>query len=310
MQRFVAALFVLLALAGCSDAPKATDEVSSSFDDLGIKATATTGVLLGVVVDEAIRPLAGAKVAATGPDAVALEKTTDSAGRFAFADLTPGTYFLAASLLNYQSAQTSAEVVAGDDEPRAVRVQLARLFDQNPFSEQFQFDGFLACSISFPVGTTCVNDYTRLVPQCNGGCLRDYELAKTAGNIREYVYTISPGWQAIISETTWERTSEVSSEQLTLSLSYYSRPSASHFYGNEVSANPLYHRIDLGKEADGQNGDPALIPPEGTNEFFAFFNAGGGQAAINQAFRHFQHTFYYGLPPDDWSFIAGHPLPF
>lgn len=313
MRAAALAMLAALVLAGCSDSSPELD--ASDFDDLGVAPTATTGILVGVVVDEAIRPLAEAQVTATGPDGKQRTGNTDDAGRFAFEDLAPGVYILSATRLNYQSAQTSTNVEAGVANPPVVRIQLARLFDQQAFVEQFQFDGFLSCSISFPIGTTCVNDYTRLVPQCNGGCLKDYELSKTAGNKREYVYTINAGWQSIIFETTWDRTSDYSSEELNLLVSYYSRASTSHYHGAREGTDPLHLRIDLGDDSvPGAREDPNPIPPEGTNELFIFFNSGGippgGGLVINQAFRHFQHTFYYGIPPPDWSFIAGDNLPF
>src|SRR5687768_18580677 len=56
---------ILTALAGCSggDGGKpAPIEDDTDFQDLDLAATATTGIIRGLVVDEAIRPLGGAKI--------------------------------------------------------------------------------------------------------------------------------------------------------------------------------------------------------------------------------------------------------
>jgi hypothetical protein len=311
MRVAVALIALGVLLSGCSSdggkEPVASD--SGDFEDLGVKPTDTKGVLLGVVVDDAIRPIAEAKVALQMPAGGQQEKVTDDQGRFAFGDLEPGTYFLQVSHLQYASAQTSAEVRAGEADPMVHRVQLIRVFEQDPFTEQIQFEGFLACSNGVGVGTTCVNDYTRLVPQCNGGCLKQYNLSKTAGNIREYVWGLGPGWQSVVFEVVWEKTNDVS-EDLTLAVSYFNRTSTSHYYARASQASPIRLQMDVGTAADGQAEEPELVPPEGANELFTFFNAGSGSVAVNQKFTSIQTHFYYGVPPEGWSFAAGDELPF
>jgi hypothetical protein len=314
--RLLAALLLLalMTLAGCAGTGSKANEPTLSQADLGAKASATKGVLLGVVVDEAIRPIKDAKVTLSGA-AVNETKTTDAQGRFAFDDLDPGTYFLRVKHPLYTSAQSSAEVVAGVDDPPITRIQLGRLFSQQPFSEQFKFDGYLSCSISFPVGTTCVNDYTRLVggtvPGCEGGCLKQYNVSKTAGNTREYVSTVSAGWQVIVMEAYWEPSTDLN-HGLDISVSFFTRPDSGHFFGNAASESPLRLQFDVNKTAEGQQEDPKLINWQGQPDLFVFYNDGGGagSVAVNQAFTHFQTNFYYGLPPDGWSFVNGDTLPF
>src|SRR5688572_410097 len=87
----------LVLLAGCaanSGGEPGPASTAGDFSDLDVDATETTGVLLGVVVDETIRPIAGASVVLQGGPAGDKKATTDQEGRFAFDDLEPGTYFL------------------------------------------------------------------------------------------------------------------------------------------------------------------------------------------------------------------------
>lgn len=320
-------LLLMLAslLAGCSGGggggPSPTGD-GQQFDDLDVQATETTGVILGVVVDAAITPIEGATVTLTSTQPT-LSQKTDSQGRFAFEDLEPGTYLMQVTHLQFAAAQSSAEVVAGIDEPKVVRIMLERLFDQNPYSEIIKFDGFLACAYAIGVSSTCVNDYTRVTgerciptspPQCYcaGGCLRDYNLSQMGGNVREYVSSVGPGWQVMIIEETWEPTSDAG-KNLGFTVSYFSRPNAGHWFGSVNGPNPIRIQFDVGVEhgsASYGGDEPSIIPPEGYNELFVFFGAGSGSVVLNQRFQSFQTSFYYGVPPEGWSFVNGDPMPF
>lgn len=318
----LAALAVLAALlAGCTGGGGGSDEPKpSDFDDLGLSATSTTGILIGVVVDQAIRPVQDVSIEVTKPDGGKLQDKTDAEGRFAFSGLAPGSYLVAASHPQFTRSQSTAEVQAGVEDPPVVRILLERLFSNDPFSELIKFDGYLACSYSFPVGSTCVNDYTRIlgnsVPGCQGGCLRDYNVSQQGGNIREYQSVIGPGWQRIVFETVWTPSVDSTSPELTISVSYFTRPNAAHFFAGDSQPSPLRLELNLGDDsppgANAGEGEPEVIGPEGRPDLFVFFNNGGGPGSVtvNQSFRAFQTTFYYGLPPDGWSFANGDELPF
>ncbi len=302
-------------LAGCSSSggPEGPgQEDGAAFDDLDVQATDTKGILLGVVVDEAIRPIPEAQVALRLPDGSTLDQATDADGRFAFGDLEPGTYFLVVKHGLYLDAQTSAEVVAGDNEPRVQRIQLTRRFAQDPYMEILPYDGYLACAYSaFVLSSTCVNDYTRLagvVPGCQGGCLREYNVSQAGGNIREYTTSISPGWQTLVFEMTWAPSLTGTGNELGVTVSFFNRTSTGHWYGNAVQANPLRMQIDVGVAGPNQQEEPELIPAEGMNDLFVFF--GAGDLAVNQKFQSFQTNFYYAVPPEGWSFINNDPRPF
>src|SRR5688572_1246245 len=124
----VAALALLPLLAGCSGDEDGPEEP--------LAATATTGILRGVVVDEAIRPLLRVNVTLPLPDGTVLNSTTAEDGAFAFGDLVPGGYVVQARKLGYLDTAVSVNVTAGDGDPDGVRVLMGADVLNAPFVEE------------------------------------------------------------------------------------------------------------------------------------------------------------------------------
>lgn len=154
MQWIPLAAAVALLLAGCSDAAPQDDAAGVDFSDLDLSASATTGIIRGVVVDDAIRPLAGADIT-VNPGG--LTTRSDDNGRFGFDGLAAGVYFLSATRLGFDSMQSSVDVVAGVSEPAILRILLTALPGTEPYVEALTFNGFLtfgAAIFATSVGTT------------------------------------------------------------------------------------------------------------------------------------------------------------
>lgn len=148
MRAWLAWIVVLsTGLAGCAGSGDGLSDAERAARDLQIQATATTGVVRGVVVDQALRPLAGATVVLAG----GAETTSNEAGAFGFDDLEPGTYFLTASLDYHTTVQQSADVVAGVSDPSIVRILLTAIPRLTPFVEAFQAKMYVIGAISTPV---------------------------------------------------------------------------------------------------------------------------------------------------------------
>lgn len=136
----------LVALAGCSEASEPTPDEPELGLDESLEATDTTGVIRGVVLDPAVIPIEGATVTI---NSLGTATTTNANGAFGFADLEPGTYFLDIAKAGFVGTQTSAEVQAGVDLPPVVKVQLVPDASTAPYVQAFQFDGYMACSLSY-----------------------------------------------------------------------------------------------------------------------------------------------------------------
>ena len=145
-------LLVLLvaapALAGCSGDGGGAEAEGADFTPLELEATATTGIIRGIVVDEAIRPVAGAAVGTTLPDGGVRNTTSNADGAFGFDELPPGTYFLQVGKEGYVDVQASADVVAGVAEPPIVKVLLAADPTSLPYVSAHVYDAFVACSFT------------------------------------------------------------------------------------------------------------------------------------------------------------------
>ncbi|HUR24834.1 MAG TPA: carboxypeptidase regulatory-like domain-containing protein [Candidatus Thermoplasmatota archaeon] len=312
VSAFAAGLSFLL-LAGCSGGGGAAPaEDVADFEDLGVAPTATTGVILGIVVDSSIRPVAEATVKATGAGQ-SKETTTDEEGRFAFGALEPGTYLLAITHPLYLDAQSSAEVAAGLEDPPITRVLLDRRFTQDPFSETLKFEGFIACGFNAGTVAPCVTDFTQVLPPCGGGCFP--ELRTVMGDRRDYLTSIGPGWQQLIIEMTWEPSAQATSPAMGFVVSHPNRTGAAHSFGEAEGPNPIRWQADVGEEAPGAaSQEPTMIPAEGWPDLLVFSNVRSSDApaavTVQQSFTIFQNNFYYGTPPEGWSFIAGDEPPF
>jgi hypothetical protein len=305
MLRLAAAVLLVSVLAGCSGGEPAA--LPDGAD--GAPIAAGTGRLCLVVVDEANRPVGGANATVALADGTVRSAVSDEQGR-ACLDLPPGTYLVDVAHIHqtYEASQTSAEVEAGRE--AVVKVQLQRLFEQEPYHETLKFEGFIQCgyAVSGVMSSLCVNDYTHFVgPYTCPECEHLFDRRSTD-------FAVGAGWQTMVFEMTWEPTAQGTSELMRLTISHFPRP-ASHWYCGGASTDPVLVRMEVGVVCEDQQDEPELVPPEGqpNMHLFAATNAPPGQpasAAFNQGFTVFINVFYFGKPPEGWSFIAGDDHPF
>src|SRR5688572_6819746 len=160
-MRWLPSLLVAALLAGCSSPPSDGPEPAepADFEELDLVATSTTGVIRGVVVDVAIRPVANASITLTPGDQTTRSTAT---GTFGFESLEPGTYFLKVEKIGYNSTQTSTEVAAGVAEPEIVKVLLTSVPGTQPYVEVLTFTAFITCGVAVVVSSVGCNTYPPL----------------------------------------------------------------------------------------------------------------------------------------------------
>lgn len=317
------------ALAGCTDNKAPSAEPEANFEDLGLQASDTTGILRGVVIDEAIRPIADVRITiTTGTFNRSMDTKAD--GLFGFDGLQPGDYFVTASKAGFTTMQSSGQVVAGVKEPTAIKIQLTADPSTAPYIQSQHLNGFITCSVRGMI----------IAYQCGVG-------AEDVVN-DEYDLTAIPEW--IQSEMTWQSTQATGDElslsirclvnsarcpdgQLTIVRSEGKSPqiatinrTVAEFWalgapdGDPLSISifafgrsdlDVYDEETVDSTQEPITGKPCLdwsgvIFPAGT-----CIRATGPGLIINQKVDVYTHIFYGFLPIEGWTFgeDGEHPLP-
>lgn len=287
-------------LAGCSDggsAPAKDDPFDGFEGELGTGKDG--GVIRGVVVDGAIKPVADVKVVlqASGD-----ETRTDGAGRFAFTEVEPGSHFLKASKPGYGTAQQSTDVVAGLADPPVVKILLEADLSYNPFYQEMVFDGYIECST--PLLALC--SVPNLGPEaaCIAAGIGCGTTLTNDDFLIDHAMEGVPSW--VQSEMVWESTQQL---------------------GDGMD---LLHSWDCGGvylcDHVASGGSPLLLVEDeaGISEIglgseiqnltVRVFSAGGEETAglvgfsVQQRFQVFTHVFY-GYQPGAWRFSEDPQVP-
>jgi len=313
----VALLVAGVALAGCSSkAPAAAGPVTS--------ATPTTGVIQGVVVDEAVRPLAGANVTVRGASGATWNATTGAPGTFRIGGLAPGTYVVTVSKHRYGSLQQTVDVRAGVDDPQLTKFQLTFEASSLPYANVYKTEGFHEC------GTYIAGSILRVCSNINIATwivvCQDTGKAVCLGNVTQdhslFLQSIDGIPTFIQSEMSWEPTFDTgrgmslliggaNSTELSQGMAYA--------YNGTVGESPLMLRLSNHESKDNwcsTNLDPPCRTPDTLNyteigtsrALLVQVDAGPSTAnsgfSAQQPFTMFTTVFYHYEPPLDWMFTS------
>lgn len=284
----VALALAALALAGCTEPPKAEDLL---MDDLGS--------ITGVVVDAALRPLAGA-VATIPAQPQVPAATTGEDGSFRFDGLRLGLHVVQVEKPGYLSAAVTASSSADPVAP-VVNVVLEPLAETQPYVVLETFDGVLDCGVGsavvFGLTTGCLQTASSgLAVVCNGAdpvpptgvCLSQtdpYFRVATRGNM-----TMAQ------AELTWEPTLDGAE----LLLLVYVFDEAEQVVGGVGSVSgPPFLVVPMNRTVVEEN------DLGGANHAGLYVSAGSRTAAnvvAQQPFRAFHTAAYFFELPAEWAF--------
>ncbi len=292
----VTLLMACVAFAGCADSGvESIDDTDQQFEDKGLKATATTGVIRGVVVDESITPIAEATIKIKS---LGLETTSDENGLFGFSDLEPGAYFLDVTKTAFVGAQTSATVVAGEDKPELVRVMIS--FDPGavPFVDALVYKGHLTCGAAIFVTSV--------------GCTTLALVAEQIGDQSIFTQTFTEVPSHAQGELVWKNTQTLAGRFI-----WEITPGGNTHMGyRETEHSPALAYIDnetiaanLGDIMD-ENGIKWRFFGGSHDACHGIYGFGCG-VTLEQSAEAFIHTFYNMQPNEGWRFTVDgeHPLP-
>ena len=225
------------------------------------------GAVAGVVVDDAIRPIAGATVSMAGETL----GQTDDEGIFILDALDPGLVIFMVSADGYVPIQTSADVLAG--ETAQVRVQLPRDDSPQPYRVTYAHDGFM---------------------QAWGGIGQFFvENAAESGlcNCRVY-FTPEPNATTIVYEAYWEYTLP---DPGGLAEFYWvvEQPDGDG-YDADYCFSPCVKHLSFEGYTPGV-------------ETYARLDGPDLAAAFQQPFQLFVTVWHNGPAPADWTLASGGP---
>jgi hypothetical protein len=306
----VLALLGSLLLAGCSGGGADPDPaLDADFEDLGLEATSTTGVIRGIVVDDAIKPVAGATVTLSGGAGTA---TTDEGGLFGFDDLPAQTYFLQVEKAGYRPTQQSADVVAGVAEPPIVKVLLQADASTLPYVVQHLYRGYIQCS--FKVANIVFD-----AQSCDPAGLTG--LSTNDDSSPWFAVTAKPTYYQ--SEMQWETTQATGAGLVTIQLACDEGDCGetdTNRLCNVRGHSPLTCRVTLNESSDGGEGGGGGhgIDESGLGSDLMGYTVSmyancfecipgtvlGLGVVLEQKFEVYNHLFYQYQPPEGWSFLV------
>lgn len=129
MKLLALAVTLLAVFAGCSETPATpvdprVEAAEQSARAIPANVAANTGVVRGILLDQAGHPVSDAIVTVTPPRAQA---TVTPEGGFALGDLEPGRHLVVVGGPGYVAAEEFTVVAAGEPQPELLRFTLQRI---------------------------------------------------------------------------------------------------------------------------------------------------------------------------------------
>lgn len=301
----------LALLAGCTSdlAPGAGETAVEEgiVEALDLQATKTTGLLVGLVVDERIAPVAEAAVALEG---TGLQSITGQDGFFGFDGLQPGAYLVTIRKVGYDDAMVEASVMAGDEAPPLLRVQLfANASAIAPFVQAHKLDGFIQCTGNPVALCSLPNNYRPTA--CGVHAVLCYDNV-TEDNTRWHLAMLG-NTSFLQGELVWKASSSFSNEMAW--KAEQSRGCDGVGGDNHVTygRSPLLAAPPIVRELRIPGGDPCTVVVQvsaggavsgGCVPGLPLLNTVCPGVAFQQQFSAFLHFFYGYLPPEGWRFSS------
>jgi hypothetical protein len=302
----------LTVLSGCAaKSAGTTNSLDEAAKELDVQATATTGVIRGVVVDEAVRPLGSVVLSLTSQGRV-LSTNSTATGAFGFQGLPEGTYFVKAHKLGYRDTQTSAEVKAGVSDPAITKVALtADRGYVKPYVLAFSAKGFIECGTD--VVALCAVPNHFCIP-AQPPCVA-YTPNATNDNFSSFFpLDAEPRW--VQAELVWTSTQALGDKlSVTTRVSTPSLHSDGFYIrgmNSSEGSSPLLVVDDYDRIHNTKNGGKDALGVNGTGLEMDIFSGGNVDspvgtlvgAQVQQEYQIIVHAFYGYRPPPGYRFTS------
>lgn len=303
-------LLVCLALAGCSSG--GSQDAPSNDDKLDVDAA--TGGIRGVVVDQAISPVGGVLVTISG--GLTAESAED--GTFNFTKLQPGEYLVSAGKPGFKAAQTTTTVVAGDPEPRVVKLLVERLTTATAYLEHYKLEGYYECAYAIPFQTDgCDWVYRTVWDEANNTGV-PLPLPRTIQRFSNTQYIdVSEDTYSIVQEVYWDNSGVTQMWIMIDETPIDNSCDCSDSYGNRIGGPETLNRLDRYMADGSENtnftadqGSPIGVFPTGkTVASRGFLPFGDPQYALNFQFTVVTTLFHNYVPDPEWTFLTKENYP-
>lgn len=285
MQR---AWFVVISvlLAGC--AAEAPDDAAPLEEEGAplLEATASTGVIRCVVVDEAIIPLQDVLVIV---DTGRIVRTGEE-GRCGFDGLEPGPHTVRATKLGYAATEVVVHVESGEVKPEMTRIVMPVDAEKTPRVVPFKHKGHIVCSTSI-----------------TAACGMDAVRAQT-GDSATSIINVDPGALWISTEAVWTPSN---AQAATLIFEAGSgEPGPHNTCCSEAGTSPQQITLPGWTAKEAGIGEEAMFTRMFAHQTCVVDICALPGVVFQQDFEVFTHAFYNWLPDADWQFsVDGEPVP-
>lgn len=287
-----AAMLLAALLSGCAEDAPATPRSPGG---------GATGAIVGVAVDESVRPLANVLVSL---DTGAQQRTGED-GMFRFDGLEPRGYVLSGSKPGHKDALMPVVVVAGPDPP-TITLRLDRIPGQDPYHVTYKMDGFYECGFAaLVISDTCDMAVRTVYDELNSSGTPPPTPRQVQANTNTQYIDIGPGAVSVIQEGFWD---DPNVQTFIVYLSSTPIDNAcdcsERDYLARTGTSPTYGRLDKPEDGNGS------FPVGQTVAARGFLDYDSPGTAHNFRFTILTTVFYHHRPAEGWTFAtqADHPL--
>lgn len=250
------------------------------------------GSLTGTVVTTSLEPVENARVNLVADGELATEGSTDEEGQYSVNNIEPGEYRvqITAPCCREHAQGISIE----EDETAEVNVQLEPFSSddlQQPYVEQFEWTGFLACNLRAGAGANVCS------------------LAGDPSGDDDFIHywEIREGVQSVVTGMVWDSPGASLGDELVLIFEVSGRSNSDPTYDRGDGPSPLEIRADAGDviaEYDEEIHEYDFENVEDSLELqYRVFAGGTLNVVYQQQFTVYWDVYYWEAAPEDASAV-------